>query len=263
MILIFFVWYLITGITFLLIRELTGEVNNSISYENLFKIFLINLLITTCYTIFTVTTKFTILTIEDLEALKFEVIQRRYVVEYKTALDRSRSLALLSRRVHGPLQSLIVQNLANPLSSINPFSLSTITNLLIESDKEDFLLEKFEKAVADLLSPWQGLIDTELVVNIALSQRLRYVPSISIEDIFSVIEDAVLNAYRHGKCTFVKVDLSIESSGWVGLIISNNGTPFFDDASGLGFSNFYRVLGEQWTLSNEGPYVVLRGRSFL
>ena len=256
--LIFLALYPVNYLVFSLIQGSLLQFDLSVSSEKLLRVFVINLCILTCYKFFIAVAGLSILTIEDVQALKFEVIQKTHATQYRTALNDSRSLALISRRVHGPLQSLLVQNLTDPLSA-HPLSMTEIHRLLNVIHNEDFPLESFEYAATEILFPWKGLIDIELEVNIARSQQLRSIPSDKIEDVLSVIEDAVLNAYRHGKSTFVKVDLTIDGSGWVSVFISNNGASYSGESSGLGFDNFYRVFGEKWNLRNEGCYVVFRG----
>lgn len=90
---------------------------------------------------------------------------------------------------------------------------------------------------------WQGLIDINITSQISADVSI----SASIRDVGTCIEEAILNAVRHGDCSTIDIDIS-EESCHMNIRISNNGAGFTGKPKGFGSSVYEEATRGDWKL---------------
>jgi hypothetical protein len=112
------------------------------------------------------------------------------------------------------------------------------------------------KEIRDRSASWEGLI--------AVSIRDQIQPNISvavsIKDVGDCVEEAILNAVRHGECSAIDIQV-LERDAKVSLIISDDGVGFSSKKRGFGSSIYEEVTGGDWDLwrdeKNESTFLEL------
>ena len=112
------------------------------------------------------------------------------------------------------------------------------------------------KEIRDRSASWEGLI--------AVSIRDQIQPNISvavsIKDVGDCVEEAILNAVRHGDCSAIDIQV-LERDAKVSLIISDDGVGFSNKKRGFGSSIYEEVTGGDWDLwrdeKNEATFLEL------
>lgn len=90
---------------------------------------------------------------------------------------------------------------------------------------------------------WQGLID--LNIEFKVSDEVGI--TASIRDVGNCIEEAILNAVRHGDCSAIDIQI-LEKDEKVCLVITNNGKGFSDKPRGFGSSIYEEATRGDWKL---------------
>lgn len=112
----------------------------------------------------------------------------------------------------------------------------------------------FRESLFNLARHWEPLIN----VTIAEQQLESIVVSADQgRTIYSVIEDALVNAHRHGGATQAWIEFSQVDEGALRLRVRNNGSPVIKQSPGLGSLNFKRATANSWSLRNDGDSVLL------
>lgn len=97
--------------------------------------------------------------------------------------------------------------------------------------------------VQDRCTNWQGLIQ----VNIQSQVRSDISVVASIRDVGDCVEEAILNAVRHGDCTLVGIEISEKESN-LSLVITNDGVGFSNKPQGFGSSIYEEATRGDWKL---------------
>jgi len=90
---------------------------------------------------------------------------------------------------------------------------------------------------------WQGLID--LNIEFKVSDEVGI--TASIRDVGNCIEEAILNAVRHGDCSAIEIQI-LEKDTSVSVVITNNGKGFSDKPRGFGSSIYEEATRGDWKL---------------
>jgi hypothetical protein len=97
--------------------------------------------------------------------------------------------------------------------------------------------------VQDRCANWQGLIDisidNQIPVDIAIAA--------SVKDVGDCVEEAVLNAVRHGDCSVIKIDISDHANS-ISIQIQDNGRGFSGAPRGFGSSIYEESTKGDWKL---------------
>jgi hypothetical protein len=99
------------------------------------------------------------------------------------------------------------------------------------------------KEIRDRTANWEGLI----AVNIRDHVHPDISVAVSIKDVGDCVEEAILNAVRHGDCSAIDIQV-LERDAKVSLIISDDGVGFSSKKRGFGSSIYEEVTGGDWEL---------------
>jgi hypothetical protein len=97
--------------------------------------------------------------------------------------------------------------------------------------------------VQDRCANWQGLI----LINIQNEVHTDTSVIASIKDVGDCVEEAVLNAVRHGDCSAIDIHI-LEREANISVVITNNGKGFSDKPRGFGSSIFEEATRGDWKL---------------
>jgi light-regulated signal transduction histidine kinase (bacteriophytochrome) len=97
--------------------------------------------------------------------------------------------------------------------------------------------------VQDRCGNWQGLIEINVKNNVSGDVAVLA----SIKDVGDCVEEAVLNAVRHGDCSKIDIQISEKESD-ICLVITNDGIGFRDTTNGFGSSIYEEATGGNWKL---------------
>ena len=97
--------------------------------------------------------------------------------------------------------------------------------------------------VQDRCANWQGLI----VLNINNQVRSDIAVAASIKDVGDCVEEAILNAVRHGDCSAIDIQI-LEKDTAVSMVITNDGRGFSNKPRGFGSSIYEEVTRGDWKL---------------
>lgn len=97
--------------------------------------------------------------------------------------------------------------------------------------------------VQDRCANWQGLI----VLNINNQVRSDIAVAASIKDVGDCVEEAILNAVRHGDCSAIDIQI-LEKDTVVSMVITNDGGGFSNKPRGFGSSIYEEVTRGDWKL---------------
>jgi signal transduction histidine kinase len=97
--------------------------------------------------------------------------------------------------------------------------------------------------VRDRCSNWQELIDLSIRGEI----RSDIAVAVSIKDVGDCVEEAVLNAVRHGDCSSIDIEIC-EKDTKISLLIKDNGVGFSKKVRGFGSSIYEEATAGDWEL---------------
>ena len=97
--------------------------------------------------------------------------------------------------------------------------------------------------VQDRCVNWQGLITIDIQNQVHSDTSVVA----SIKDVGDCVEEAVLNAVRHGDCSTIDIQI-LEKDTSVSVVITNNGKGFSDKPRGFGSSIYEEATRGDWKL---------------
>ena len=97
--------------------------------------------------------------------------------------------------------------------------------------------------VQDRCANWHGLI----ALNINNQVRSDIAVAASIKDVGDCVEEAILNAVRHGDCSAIDIQI-LEKDTAVSMVITNDGKGFSNKPRGFGSSIYEEVTRGDWKL---------------
>jgi hypothetical protein len=99
------------------------------------------------------------------------------------------------------------------------------------------------KEIQDRSANWQGLISVTIRDQVDSDISI----AVSIKDVGDCIEEAILNAVRHGDCSAIDIQV-LERDSKVSLIITDDGVGFSNKVRGFGSSIYEEVTAGDWEL---------------
>lgn len=196
--------------------------------------------------------------LEELEELEAEY-SKKYQELLKLEQGRPRISASLARYLHGTMQTRLIasayriNNLGNDASESD---LTVELNMVLEHLKLPIDLAVLEekkppqemfKEIVDLWSPFM-----EISFKFPHSELLG---SKVTSSICEVVNEALSNAFRHGKATNVCIETEVFTKKCK-IVISDNGLNYHESAPGLGMTIFDQV-STSWKLERHGNSTIL------
>lgn len=90
---------------------------------------------------------------------------------------------------------------------------------------------------------WRGLIDFEISSNILLDN----IVGVSVQQVGNCIEEAILNASRHGGCNWIGIEI-VNTETVFQIIFKDDGKGFAHHTHGFGSSIFTEATNGQWDI---------------
>ena len=106
--------------------------------------------------------------------------------------------------------------------------------------------EPMSLSVNKVISNWIDLLEIELVNNLednAVSMK-------ALRDLIDVLNEAITNAFRHGRAEKLKIILTHLENKNVYVNVMDDGVGNLSGKPGLGFETFDRIAGTAWSLTN-------------
>jgi hypothetical protein len=104
---------------------------------------------------------------------------------------------------------------------------------------QDVLLDEINERCKN----WNSLIEFDIQANINRDD----IVGVSIQQVGSCIEEAILNASRHGNCTWIGIEI-LNTDTLFSIIFKDNGTGFTSHNQGFGSQIFTEATHGQWDL---------------
>lgn len=112
----------------------------------------------------------------------------------------------------------------------------------VKKSSEMILLDEINEKVR----AWESLINIEIESNISKDDTVN----VLIGDVGTCIEEAILNATRHGDCSSMKIEI-IDTESAFHVICTDNGVGFRETSAGLGTRIFNQSTQGNWTLTRD------------
>jgi signal transduction histidine kinase len=132
-----------------------------------------------------------------------------------------------------------LEAVAKAIERVNQYLKSEST---VKRSNQVVLLDEVNEKVR----AWEGVVVIEVLSNISRDE----VVDVSIGDVGTCIEEAILNATRHGDCSNMKIEL-IDTDAIFRVICTDNGIGFIGTPSGLGTKIFNQASHGQWKLQRD------------
>jgi hypothetical protein len=172
--------------------------------------------------------------IQALAAMSEEELIRRDIASKLHGSVQARLLASAAlMRQPGLMQQMGINNPASILMEIPELNGST--------QRHDE--RSFKEQLADIVQPWAALM------NISINTDSAAIPSSTGADICQVIEEALSNAFRHGRATSVDIAIT-HDNGELHITIADDGDGLSSERSpGLGSAVLGSLAPGDWTLT--------------
>ena len=114
------------------------------------------------------------------------------------------------------------------------------------------------EVIEHISNVWGGLVQIEHQVQRDFPQ----IDSVTLENIATILEEAVTNAVRHGLATQVSIEITQGQGANLSIQVTDNGTGLNSSYSGLGTGLITSICGSNWSISNvtNGTGVMLLAR---
>lgn len=123
--------------------------------------------------------------------------------------------------------------------AIERVSLYLKSESTIRTSSEKILLDE----VNEKIRGWDGLIKIQVISNISREETVN----VLIRDVGACIEEAILNATRHGDCSSMTVEI-IDTQSTFRIVCSDNGVGFLEIPKGFGTKIFDQATRGKWSL---------------
>lgn len=152
------------------------------------------------------------------------------------------------QHLHGTVQTNIVSaTLAlsrnYPGNAADPIDLKDLLNSAGVSTAVEY--SDISEVMERVVTPWKGLAQFESSIHPGFNQLSPDLYS----DIYSLLEEAVANAIRHGRADLIEINLTLESQSTLRCAVYNNGTKAISTSRGLGSELYDRLTGGNWSLT--------------
>lgn len=98
--------------------------------------------------------------------------------------------------------------------------------------------------VREIISKWDGILN----VRISISRNLKKHSIESSKNIVDILEEALINAHRHGEATEISIDIYLNTDEKIEIEIRDNGNGPKEGKQGMG-SQLFASLSDDWSLS--------------
>ena len=106
---------------------------------------------------------------------------------------------------------------------------------------------KFQPALRELISTWQGVCEIEVAIQSDLKKIIAKDARLSM-CVNEILKEAISNAVRHGDARMANVEMKLNDSGLIEMLVTNDGTaPKANSRKGLG-SSLLDELTLSWKL---------------
>ena len=106
--------------------------------------------------------------------------------------------------------------------------------------------EPMSPSVKNVISKWSDLLEIELVNNLDDNT----VSLKALRDLIDVLNEAITNAFRHGRAEKLKIILTHLENKNIYVNLMDDGVGNLSGKPGLGFETFDRIAGTAWSLKN-------------
>lgn len=189
----------------------------------------------------------------QLETIR-DLISQEENLQYRSAISDRQKFRNLSKAIHGVCHSRLVASsfsIENAVlhqdetvlrgairESIDLLDIDL--NLYIEKESSDI-----SESLQELMDKWNGIIDVR-TQGLADIEPNRF-QSIAIAE---VAQEAIANAYRHGRASEVDINFFTVPNGDISLKILDNGVGFITSPAGLGCAIYSELAGDRWKLES-------------
>ena len=128
-------------------------------------------------------------------------------------------------------------------------AISDVTNFL-KSEKvsqpmaQEILLDEINERCKN----WSSLIEFEIASNI----ERENIVGVSVQQVGTCLEEAILNASRHGNCTWIGIEI-VNTETLFQIIFKDNGNGFASHEHGFGSRIFTEATDGQWDIWRDEP----------
>ena len=113
---------------------------------------------------------------------------------------------------------------------------------VVKRASQEILLDEVHEHV----TAWQGLIRIEIKSDISNET----IVNVSVREIGLCVEEAILNAIRHGDCSEMQIEI-LDSSSRIRIVCSDNGVGFVGQPKGFGTQIYDQATAGKWSLKRD------------
>jgi hypothetical protein len=179
----------------------------------------------------------------DLEKVKKDETQANLIF---AGITRS-----WAKHIHGSYTSKLESSAIALENAVNRGDFEEVRKVISEVGKflseekvnhptsQRMLLEEIDERCQN----WQGLIEFEIVSNILLEN----VVGVSVQQVGNCVEEAILNASRHGGCAWIGIEI-VNTETLFQIFIKDDGKGLTNHTRGFGSSIFTEATNGQWDI---------------
>lgn len=195
-----------------------------------------------------------------IASLEDDIVQEQVENEAKRA-EIELALRDLGQVLHGPVQARLLACAAG----IEQASALNDSDALAEALREGISALEYTKAHPEsrvqslasaldaALEGWRAFCDINLHLSAGLGDRT------DLSVVVRVVEEAVVNAYRHGHATVIDIDVS-DAGESIGVTVRDDGDGPVEKPAGLGMRIFEESTSGAFSLQREGEWTMLQAQ---
>lgn len=188
---------------------------------------------------------------EDFRSRALESVEQVRRDESESSLIFAGITRSWAQHIHGTFTSKLESSALALEAALRDADFVEVENLIDQVGKflkeeriphsipQKILLDEIEQRCSN----WNGLIEFEITANIDRESII----GVSIAKIGTCIEEAILNASRHGNCSWIGIEL-VNTEMLFQIIIRDNGSGFTKHQHGFGSSIFTEATDGQWDI---------------
>lgn len=189
----------------------------------------------------------------QLETIR-DLITHEENLRYRSAISYRQNFRNLSKTLHGVYHSRLIAVAFSIEKADSNQDAAELRGAIRESiDLLDIDLNAFTEressdisdSLQEIIDKWNGIIDVR-TQGLADIEPSRF-QSIAIAE---VAQEAIANAYRHGRASEVDIQFLALSNGDISLKILDNGVGFIPSPAGLGCAIYAELAGDRWKLES-------------
>lgn len=188
---------------------------------------------------------------EDFRSHALESVEQVRRDESEASLIFAGITRSWAQHIHGTFTSRLESSALSLEAALRDADFVEVENLIHQVGKflkeeriphsipQKILLDEIEQRCSN----WNGLIEFEITANIDRESII----GVSVAKIGTCIEEAILNASRHGNCSRIGIEL-VNTEMLFQIIIRDNGSGFTKHQPGFGSSIFTEATDGQWDI---------------